>query len=241
MVRIIANREGLLSLSKQLKLFAESEDRSYCYEEFPGDLEEGSLTLEIDKAERSAAPWLWMCSTAGKVPVCGGQSDFRHGVVHASKICPTQEPKEPIYARPFRWGARHFFSGSNKFGCYELFCSDLARKMLERAAVPMDYLPVLNEKTERPIPDLFCMKPRYTLPAEAICLENGRLNVRPGCLDPACKLYAAPRNCGLQEARPAMLVSCEVYEFLQKWKMDRGLRFTPACPEEGRPADVHWP
>ncbi len=51
LVRITANKEGLLSLSEQLKLFAESADPSYCYEVFPGDLEEGSVTLEIEKID----------------------------------------------------------------------------------------------------------------------------------------------------------------------------------------------
>lgn len=51
LIRILANKEGLLSLSEHLKKFAESNDPSYCYEVFPGDLEEGSIALEIVKIE----------------------------------------------------------------------------------------------------------------------------------------------------------------------------------------------
>ena len=51
-IRLIANRGGLISLSNQLKEFANSDDSSVCYETWPGDLEDGSLNLEIVKSER---------------------------------------------------------------------------------------------------------------------------------------------------------------------------------------------
>ena len=46
---ITGNKEGLLSLARQLEAFALREDPSVCYEPWPGDLEEGSVTLEIIK------------------------------------------------------------------------------------------------------------------------------------------------------------------------------------------------
>ena len=46
---ITANKEGLLSLAMQFEMLAKGNDGSCCYEEWPGDLEEGSVTLEIVK------------------------------------------------------------------------------------------------------------------------------------------------------------------------------------------------
>ena len=48
-IKLMANREGLLSLSEQLKLIALGTDDSVCYDEDPGDLETGSLSMEIIK------------------------------------------------------------------------------------------------------------------------------------------------------------------------------------------------
>lgn len=48
-IKLMANREGLLSLSEHLKLIANGNDNSVCYDEEPGDLENGSLNMEIVK------------------------------------------------------------------------------------------------------------------------------------------------------------------------------------------------
>ncbi len=50
---ITGNKEGLLSLARQLEAFALREGPSVCYEPWPGDLEEGSVTLEIIKTDCS--------------------------------------------------------------------------------------------------------------------------------------------------------------------------------------------
>ncbi len=50
LVRIVANRKGLLSLAAQLETFANSEELSVLYENTSGDLEDGSLWLEIQKS-----------------------------------------------------------------------------------------------------------------------------------------------------------------------------------------------
>ena len=48
---ITANREGLLSLARHLEQLALGTSQSCCYEPWPGDLEEGSVTLEIVKTD----------------------------------------------------------------------------------------------------------------------------------------------------------------------------------------------
>ena len=48
-VKISANKEGLISLAKHLLALADSEKESVIYETDPGDLEEGSLCLEISR------------------------------------------------------------------------------------------------------------------------------------------------------------------------------------------------
>ncbi len=48
-IKLLANREGLLSLSEHLKMIANGNDASVCYDEEPGDLEIGSLNMEIVK------------------------------------------------------------------------------------------------------------------------------------------------------------------------------------------------
>ena len=53
LIQITINREGLYSLANQLELFANDNADSFCYEEWPGDLEEGSCTLEIVKTKLS--------------------------------------------------------------------------------------------------------------------------------------------------------------------------------------------
>ena len=50
-IKLIANREGLLSLAEHLKLIANGEDKSVCYDQEPGDLEDGSLNMEIIKLQ----------------------------------------------------------------------------------------------------------------------------------------------------------------------------------------------
>ena len=50
---ITGNKEGLLFLAKQLEAFVLREDPSVCYEPWPGDLEEGSVTLEIINSDCS--------------------------------------------------------------------------------------------------------------------------------------------------------------------------------------------
>ena len=50
---ITGNKEGLLPLARQMEAFALREDPSVCYEPWPGDLEEGSVTLEIIKTDRN--------------------------------------------------------------------------------------------------------------------------------------------------------------------------------------------
>ena len=50
---ITGNKEGLLSLARQLEAFALGADSCVCYEPWPGDLEEGSVTLEIIKPDCS--------------------------------------------------------------------------------------------------------------------------------------------------------------------------------------------
>ena len=51
LTRITVNREGLLSLSEHFIALANSGIESCCYEEWPGDLEEGSVTLEIVRVD----------------------------------------------------------------------------------------------------------------------------------------------------------------------------------------------
>ena len=48
-IKLMANREGLLSLAEHLKLIANGQDNSVCYDQEPGDLEDGSLNMEIIK------------------------------------------------------------------------------------------------------------------------------------------------------------------------------------------------
>ena len=48
-VRILANKEGLLSLASHLEALANNTQASILYEDTPGDLESGSVTLEIQK------------------------------------------------------------------------------------------------------------------------------------------------------------------------------------------------
>ncbi len=49
-IRLLANREGLLSLARQFECLANDiKETSICYDEDPGDLEEGSLYLEVIK------------------------------------------------------------------------------------------------------------------------------------------------------------------------------------------------
>ena len=50
---ITENKEGLLSLARHLEAFALGTDSCVCYEPWPGDLEEGSVTLEIIKTDCS--------------------------------------------------------------------------------------------------------------------------------------------------------------------------------------------
>ena len=49
--RISAKRNGLISLANQLTELANSDFKSIVYDPFPGDLEEGSLALEIIKTQ----------------------------------------------------------------------------------------------------------------------------------------------------------------------------------------------
>ena len=50
---ITGNKEGLLSLARQLEAFALGADSCVCYEPWPGDLEDGSVTLEIINSDCS--------------------------------------------------------------------------------------------------------------------------------------------------------------------------------------------
>ena len=50
-VRIRANKEGLLSLAAHLEALANGMQTSILYDDTPGDLESGSLSLEIQKVE----------------------------------------------------------------------------------------------------------------------------------------------------------------------------------------------
>ena len=50
-VKICANKAGLISLANQLTKLANDNKCSIVYEPWPGDLEEGSLALEIQKTE----------------------------------------------------------------------------------------------------------------------------------------------------------------------------------------------
>lgn len=50
-VRICANEAGLLSLANHLIKLANDNKQSIIYESWPGDLEEGSLALEIQKTQ----------------------------------------------------------------------------------------------------------------------------------------------------------------------------------------------
>ena len=50
-IKLTANREGLLSLAEHLKLIANGEDKSAYYDQEPGDLEAGSLNMEIIKLQ----------------------------------------------------------------------------------------------------------------------------------------------------------------------------------------------
>ena len=51
LVKIISNKEGLLSLSKHFYILANSLDTEVCYEPWPGDLEEGSVLMEVIKTD----------------------------------------------------------------------------------------------------------------------------------------------------------------------------------------------
>lgn len=48
-IKLLANREGLLSLAHQFEQLANDKDFIICYDEDPGDLENGSLCLEVIK------------------------------------------------------------------------------------------------------------------------------------------------------------------------------------------------
>ena len=50
-VRICANKAGLQSLANQIMVLANGNKHSIIYEPWPGDLEKGSLALEIQKTD----------------------------------------------------------------------------------------------------------------------------------------------------------------------------------------------
>lgn len=50
-IELQANRAGLLSLAEQLSQIADGKFDQVLYVSFPGDLEEGSLTLQITKLD----------------------------------------------------------------------------------------------------------------------------------------------------------------------------------------------
>lgn len=49
LVLISANKEGLISLANQLLILANSQNSSILYEPWPGDLENGSIGIELEK------------------------------------------------------------------------------------------------------------------------------------------------------------------------------------------------
>ena len=217
--------------------------------------------LKFTKKEMQEASWFQMSSKCGKVETIDYDFTF-------SKSCTRTVMYRDIeleFARhlhqvaPYRvqrlvkWKQKNNFYGDACGGHYKIFCSDVARGILEEKTNGVSFMPVLKGKTENHLPDIQQLVFPNKLPHEAlILLKETTVELCPQCGEPRYKppntgyfymgvkeeylrqdidFYITETYFGDGQGYPVIVVSRKVYELFTKEFPERNLVFVPVFVE----------
>lgn len=155
----------------------------------------------------------------------------------------------PFYvAAPIsRKSNQHFFTADET--PHHLFCTEHAKKLLEERKLPLDYRAVQHYRTGKPIGDLYDIRIPISLPMDALELSNSeetflcpvcgkrtflpplQLKIRSTFLKDMPEICATMPvfSWGGNYAAPFNLISHDLFLFLTKNKLARGLSIEPVA------------
>lgn len=204
--------------------------------------------VKYTKQEIFNAPWLTCNPTTAKINLVNENISFLvseqydKGKAHHRKLS-----GKPFYVvKPINHNAnQHFFTAYEATN--QMFCTEHAKSLIQKENLPLSFNAVRNIKTDLPIGNLYDIRINYVLPTESLDLSNVEETfICPVCgaktfLPPislrihADYLSLAPDVCrtaavfgwGGNYAAPINIISHDVYVFLEKNHLTRGLQFDP--------------
>ncbi len=217
--------------------------------------------LKFTKKEMQEAAWFQMSSKCGKIESIDYDFTFSRSCTrtvmyqgielvfahHLHQVAPYR------VRRPIKWKQKNNFYGDACGGHYKIFCSDVARNILEEKTNGVSFMPVLKGKTENHLPDIQQLVFPNKLPHEALILpKETTVELCPQCGEPRYKppntgyfymgvkeeylrqdidFHITETYFGDGQGYPVIVVSRKVYELFTKEFPERNLVFVPVFVE----------
>lgn len=204
--------------------------------------------VKFTRDEIRSARWFTCTPTGAKLNLCREEVTFSLSERYGDNLAYHRVMSgAPFYVtgRYSRHPNQHFFTADETPN--HLFCTEYAKTLLQERELPIAFCPVLHDRTEQPVGDLYDLRMEHVLPPEAVDLSN----VEETFTCPACGkqtflpplqlrvyrsfLERAPGVCetapvfgwGGNYAAPMVLFSKEIFSLLSENHMTRGLEFDP--------------
>lgn len=142
-----------------------------------------SYKLKFSADEMRNARWFSVVSHTRKVNLVRENNTFSfEEPLGNGRFCHVIKTEKPFYvSAPLKITARQHFFSSDMLPD-SLFCTERAKQCLSRFADAVSFEPVLRASTERPVGNLYFLRFRETIPADAIDLsESSRTFICPTC------------------------------------------------------------
>lgn len=202
------------------------------------------------KEEMDASEWFRVKLLCGKVQLVNLKNTYEYSCKHRAMseffgyIYEHERQKDLFEAkRTVKWGRNHYFYGAEILGIPEIFCSDLACKILGNSWEGLEFWPVKYCDKEEYISDLHQMKFTEVLPTEAIlfsgkekvkkCRKCGQqkrkikepyqLILRKEYMPKVLQVYTT----GETFEYPMHIVPNSFYQLCEKYNMNRNLEYEP--------------
>lgn len=209
--------------------------------------------IEYSLSEIESADWLFVRSKSNKVEWEYEESAFSRSCRYRrilqmdTSYCHMEQIGPLTVVKPVKWNARQFFSGPNSADNF-LFCSDLAKNLLDGKWSGLEFLPVKKSRNKGYHSNLFQLSFSETIPVQA--LAGGRPSKCRFCGSPLFRLFEGENQLQVKkefleqghvyktgqvltgqflrcDTYSVNIVPHEFYQFCKEHNMERGLIFEP--------------